>query len=70
MSDRWNFYVDEKDKVEYTIALAKCGKQKAQSAGLRAFMYLYANDPEVRDKINSIIDDFVIYKANNKISKM
>lgn len=70
MSDRWNFYVDEKDKVEYTIALAKSGKQKAQSAGLRAFMYLYINDSEVRDKINSIIDNFIVYKANNKISKM
>lgn len=70
MNDVWNFYVNEADKVEYTIALVKSGHSKAMAAGLRAFMHLYATDSVVRDKTNAIIDDYIIYKGNDKISKM
>ena len=65
---RWNFYVNEIDKAEFLIALTKSGKQKCQSAALRAFMYLYANDERVREKVNSIVDDFLVYKENGTIS--
>lgn len=65
---RWNFYVNEIDKAEFLIALTKSGKQKCQSAALRAFMYLYANDKSIREKVNSIVDDFLVYKENGAIS--
>ena len=65
---RWNFYVNEIDKAEFLIALTKSGKQKCQSAALRAFMYLYANDESVKEKVNSIVDDFLVYKENGTIS--
>ena len=68
--ERWNFYVTEIDKVEYMIALNKAGKYKAQSAGLRAFMHLYATDDIVRNKINEIIDDYKIFKDSGKPSLM
>ena len=65
---KWNFYVNEGERIEYLMALAKVGKSRCQSAGLRAFMYLYCHDEEVRDKVNEIIDQFLVYKENGKTS--
>ena len=67
---KWNFYVNPIEKANYLIALTREGKARCQSAGLRAFMYLYALDKEVRDKINNIIDDFIVYKENGDMSQM
>lgn len=67
---RWNFYVNELEKLDYIMALTKAGKSRCQSAGLRAFMYAYTNNELVRNEINKIIDDFVIYTDNDKLSKM
>ena len=67
-SKKWNLFVNEIEKSEYLITLAKSGKLRAQSAGVRAFMHLYVNDPEVRDKVNAIIDDFIVYKDNGEPS--
>lgn len=68
LDKRWNFFVNENEKLEFLLALAKNGKQQCQSAALRAFMYLYANDDEVKNKIHNIIKDFIVYKRNGKIS--
>lgn len=65
---KWNFYTSLTSKLDYVLALAKSGKQRQQSAGLRAMMDLYVNDPIVRDKVNAIIDDYAIYKQNGEIS--
>ena len=70
LSKRWNFYVNEIDKLEYLKALVISGKARCQSAGIRAFMYLYINDEEVRDKVNSIVDDFLVYKENGEPSQL
>ena len=67
---RWNFYVNEIEKCKYLEALKKSGKSKAQSAGIRALMYLYVNDIEVRNKVNTVIDDFLVYKQNGEISQL
>ena len=67
---KWNFYVNECEKIEYLMALTRAGKQRCQSAGLRAFMHLYCVDEEVRNKINAIIDDFLVYKENGNISQL
>lgn len=63
-SKKWNLFVNEIEKSEYLAALAKSGKFRAQSAGVRAFMYLYVNDQDVRNKVNAIIDNFIVYKDN------
>lgn len=68
LDKKWNLYVNEIDKADYLIALAKSGKSRCQSAGVRAFMYLYANDEEVRNKVNAIIDDYLVYKDNGSPS--
>ena len=70
LSLRWNLYVNEDDKLNYLLALAKCGKQQCQSAGVRAFMHLYAQDETVRNKVNDIIDNYIVYKDNGSISKL
>ena len=67
---KWNFYCNPIRKAEYLIALQKAGKHKCQSAGVRAFMYLYVNDEVVRNKVNEIIDDYLVYKDNGDISQM
>ena len=67
---KWNFYVNPIEKAEYLIALTKSGKARSQSAGIRAFMYLYAQDEELRNKINSVIDKFIVYKENGDASQM
>ena len=66
----WNFYVNEIEKCNYLLALNKAGKPRAQSAGIRALMYLYVNDIEVHNKVNTIIDDFIVYKKNGEISQL
>lgn len=66
----WNFYVNKIDKMNYLLALTKNGKSRCQSAGIRALMHLYINDPEVQSKVNDIIDDFLVYKQDGTISKM
>lgn len=67
---KWNFYVNPIEKAEYLIALTKSGKARCQSAGIRAFMYLYAQDEELRTKVNSVIDNFIVYKENGDMSQM
>lgn len=70
LTQRWNFFVNPINKSEFILALAKNGKSRCQSAALRAFMYLYTTDSEVADKINAIVDDFIVYKGDNNISKL
>lgn len=65
---KWNMYVNEIDKTNYLLELTKCGKSRCQSAAVRAFMYLYVNDKEVRNKINLIVDDFLVYKEDGTTS--
>lgn len=67
-SKKWNLFVNEIEKTEYLCALAKSGKSRAQSAGVRAFMYLYVNDKDIRNKVNAIIDKFIVYKENGEPS--
>lgn len=67
---KWNMYVNEIEKLEYLKALVKSGHSNAQSAGVRAFMYLYANDEEVRNKVNAIIDDYIVYKQDGSSSRL
>ena len=67
---KWNFYVNEIDKNEFLLQLVKCGKGRCQSAAIRAFMYLYIHDETVRNKINDIVDDFLVYKENGETSKL
>lgn len=69
-SKMWNFYVNEIEKCNYLLALNKCGKPRAQSAGIRALMFLYCSDIEVQNKVNTIIDDFIVYKKNGEISQL
>ena len=69
-SKKWNMYVNELEKANFLIALTKSGKSKCQSAAVRAFMYLYANDDVVRNKVNAIVDNFLGYKENGQISKL
>lgn len=70
LTKKWNLYVNEIEKNEYLLALVKCGKSRCQSAAVRAFMHLYVNDPIVRDKVNAIVDDFLVYKENGESSKL
>ena len=65
---KWNFYVNKIDKMNYLLALTKCGKTRCQSAGIRALMHLYINDPEVQKKVNDIVDDFIVYKQEGTTS--
>lgn len=66
----YNFYINEIQKYNYLIALKQSNKDKAQSAGIRAMIHLYCNDIEFRDKVNSVIDDFIVYKQDGKISQL
>lgn len=66
----WNFYVNEIEKCDYLVALKKSGKPKAQSAGIRAMMHLYCLDEDFRNKVNTIIDNFIVYKKNGEISHL
>lgn len=68
LNQKWNFYCNSIDKAAYQLELTKCGKSRCQSAAVRAFMYLYVNDKEVRDKINLIVDDFLVYKEDGSTS--
>lgn len=65
---KWNLYVNELEKIKFLKEVVNSGKQRAQSAAIRALMYLYINDKEVRDKTNAIIDDFIVYKNNGEVS--
>ena len=67
---KWNMYVNEIEKLEYLKALIAAGHKDAQSAGVRAFMHLYVTDPIVRDKVNAIIDDYIVYNKDNSPSKL
>ena len=67
---KWNMYVNEIEKLEYLKALIARGHSNAQSAAVRAFMFLYAHDPEVADKIDAILDDYMVYKQNGEPSHL
>lgn len=62
LNQQWNLFVNPVDKAEFMLALTKSGKTRAAAAAVRAFMHLYATDNIVRDKVNNIIDDYIIYK--------
>lgn len=68
--DKWNFYVSKLEKAEFIKALVINGKDRAQSAALRALMHLYVNDQTIQNKVNDIIDEFKVYKQNGKPSKL
>ena len=65
---KWNLYVNELDKLEFIKALVISGKTRAQSAAIRALMYLYISDIEVQNKVNTIVDDFIVYNQNGEKS--
>lgn len=65
---KWNLYINPIDKAEYLLALTKAGKSRCQSAAIRAFMHLYIVDKDVQDKINAIVDDFLVYKEDGATS--
>lgn len=67
---KWNLYVNEIEKLEYLKALVAAGFPQAQSAAVRAFMFLYATDKETRDKINKLIPDYLVYKQDGSMSKL
>ena len=68
LTKKWNLYINPIDKAEYLLALTKAGKSRCQSAAIRAFMHLYIVDKEVQDKINAIVDDFLVYKEDGTTS--
>lgn len=68
LTKKWNLYVNEIEHAQFIAALNRCGKQKCQSAAIRAFMKLYTDDPDIRIQINAIIDDFIIYKKDGSQS--
>lgn len=67
-SIKWNFYVSPIEKAMFASTLLNNGKKKALSAGLRALMHLYNTDKEVQDKLNNIVDDFIVYKEDGSQS--
>ena len=67
---KWNMYVNEIEKAKYLLALTKAGKARGQSAAVRAFMFLYANDEVVREKVNAIVDRYLVYNDNGSESKL
>lgn len=68
LDKRWNFYVNEIDKAKFILELVKAGFPNCQSAAMRAFMHLYANDEVVREKANAIMEDYIVYKKNGNES--
>lgn len=64
----YNFYVNQVEYLEFVKSVIISGHTRAQSATLRALMHLYVTDKEVRDKVNNIVEDFIIYKTNNEPS--
>lgn len=65
----WSMYINEIDKLEYIMELAKIGKSRSQAAGVRALMHLYVTDEDVRNKTNAIIDDYILFNGD-KPSKL
>lgn len=70
VTKKWNLYVNEIEKVKYLKALVEAGHPKAQAAGIRAMMHLYVTDSDVRKKVNSIIEDYIIYKKDGSTSQL
>lgn len=70
VTKKWNLYVNEIEKLKYLKALVKAGHPRAQSAGIRAMMHLYVTDSDVREKVNSIIEDYIIYKKDGSTSQL
>lgn len=64
----YNFYVNKIEQLEFVKAVVESGHLRAQSATLRALMHLYVTDTDVRNKVNSIVNDFIVYKQNGEIS--
>lgn len=67
---KWNLYVNEIEKLEYLKALVASGFANAQSAAVRAFMFLYATDEETRKKVNELIPDYLVYNKDGSTSQM
>ena len=63
-SQKWNLYVNEIEKLNFIKALINAGKTRAQSAAIRAMMHLYVTDTDVQNKVNAIVDNFIIYNNN------
>lgn len=70
VTKKWNLYVNEIEKLKYLKALVEAGHPKAQAAGIRAMMHLYVTDNDVREKVNSIIEDYIIYKKDGSTSQL
>lgn len=64
----YNFYINKVEHLNFVKKVTESGYLRAQSAMLRALMYLYIIDDTVRAKANSIVKDFIIYKKNGDIS--
>ena len=70
VTKKWNLYVNEIEKLNYLKALVEAGHPRAQSAGIRAMMHLYVTDINVREKVNSIIEDYIIYNKDGSTSQL
>lgn len=70
VTKKWNLYVNEIEKLNYLKALVEAGHPRAQAAGIRAMMHLYVTDVDVREKVNSIIEDYIIYKKDGSTSQL
>lgn len=70
VTKKWNLYVNEIEKLNYLKALVEAGYPRAQAAGIRAMMHLYVTDSDVREKVNSIIEDYIIYKKDGSTSQL
>lgn len=70
VTKKWNLYVNEIEKLNYLKALIEAGHPRAQAAGIRAMMHLYVTDSDVREKVNSIIEDYIIYKKDGSTSQL
>lgn len=68
LGKKWNFYVNEQERLEFILTLTKSGYSRAQGAALRAMIHLYISDEEFRNKVNNIIEDYLVYKANGDTS--
>ena len=67
--NKWNFYVNKKEKAEFIRALILNGHEKSQSAALRALMELYSTGKIDNSLINPLIEKHKLYKQNGEISK-
>ena len=66
----WSLYVNELEKAKFLKSLAEQGKQRQGSAAIRAMMYLYVNDNDFQKKVNTKINDFLVFNKDGSTSQM